>query len=282
MVKNNTTTNVSYEFTYNIIPLAIMSAIGAASNVLFLVAFIKDPLKCFRNSGTYLVINLSVSDCLTCSIDPLYLVKDEILNSNSPSITEILTYWFAVTSFLSITSISIDRFLLVAYPIKHRILMKGKLIVLWLATIWIVGCVVAVLSVIHIRTNGGDIIQIFSATVILLSSVMHSSTYYKLKKQSRNIALQNPSDSRAQEIRIAKERRFLQTIILVACIAFGYYLSSDSLNFPKDKLTSEVIGTTLFIFYINFAVNPFIYILRLPNYRKTFYLIYCKRRTVSS
>ena len=32
----------------------------------------------------------------------------------------------AGASFISITSISLDRFLMVASPIKHRILMKGK------------------------------------------------------------------------------------------------------------------------------------------------------------
>ena len=73
MAENNTTANVSYEFTFNIIPLMIVVIMGAASNVLLLVAFIKDPLKCFRNSGTYLVMNLSVSDCLACLFLPFYL-----------------------------------------------------------------------------------------------------------------------------------------------------------------------------------------------------------------
>ncbi len=43
-------------------------------NVLLLVAFLKDPLKCFRNSGTHLVMNLAVSDCLTCLFAPSFLV----------------------------------------------------------------------------------------------------------------------------------------------------------------------------------------------------------------
>ncbi len=47
---------------------------------------------------------------------------------------------FVIVSLVSLTSISIDRFLMVAYPIKHRILMKGKVIVLCLAVIWIFGC----------------------------------------------------------------------------------------------------------------------------------------------
>jgi hypothetical protein len=51
--------------------------------------------------------------------------------------------WFRLSSLASITSISIDRFLMVAYPIKHRILMRGKVVVLWLTAISIVRCVLS-------------------------------------------------------------------------------------------------------------------------------------------
>ncbi len=56
----------SHEFAYSNLPLITISVLGVALNILLLVAFFKDPLKCFRNSGAYLVMNLVVSDCLTC------------------------------------------------------------------------------------------------------------------------------------------------------------------------------------------------------------------------
>ena len=194
-------------------------------------------------------------------------------------------------SFVSITSISIDRFLIVASPIKHRILMKTKVMILWILGTWIANFVTPVFKLftnIH-SLSGRQGLCTYSAIVIILSSVMYSSTYYKLKKQSRNIALQNSTESRAQEMRIITEKRFLKTIIIIACVAFVcivpymiFYLSHDSLSLSKDNLFSQVMGTTtFFIFYTNFAVNPVIYILRLPNYRKTFYLIYCRRTAFS-
>ena len=293
MAKNNTTANVSYEFTFNIIPLMIVVIMGAASNVLLLVAFIKDPLKCFRNSGTYLVMNLSVSDCLACLFLPFYLATMVELLKTDPQLIEFLefwTFWVVASSFLSITSISIDRFLMVTYPIKHRILIKGKFVILWLAFIWIVSCLVSVFSQVYISLNDRKITHVFSVIVIVLSAVFYSSTYYKLKKQSRNLSLMNSNESRSQEIRILKEQRFLKTIIIIACVSVGcvvpslvFYLNYNSLSLPSDNLTSKVIGTaTLFILYMNFTVNPLIYILRLPNYRKTFFLLYCRRKTTSN
>ena len=67
MAENNITIGVSrYEDTYRDIPIMTIYIFGVVSNGLLLRAFFKDPLKCFKNSATHLVTNLSVSDCLTC------------------------------------------------------------------------------------------------------------------------------------------------------------------------------------------------------------------------
>ena len=121
----------SHKFAYSDLPLITISVLGVSLNVLLLVAFLKDPLKCFRNSGTYLVMNLAVSDCLTCLFAPSFPVM-YVLPGNWYWIFELFVWWFGTVSLVSIASISIDRFLLVAYPIKRHIFMKGKVIILWL------------------------------------------------------------------------------------------------------------------------------------------------------
>ena len=291
MAENNITTIViSNEFTYRYLPVTIICILGVASNLLFLAAFIKDPLKCFRNSGTYLVMNLAVSDCLMCLLGP-FVYTMIIPKPGWHKIFSFLVVWFGMSSFLSIISISIDRFLMVAYPIKHRVLMKGKVIVLLLVTIWIATCVPPVLQQFNIYSpQKNNTINVYTLAVIsvIISAVMYASTYRKLKKQSRNIALQNSNGSRAQEIRILKEKQFLQTIMIIACIAFVCVVPSmlffqvcDALGFMQEKnLASKILNEIfLSIFYINFTVNPFIYVVRLPSYRKTFYLLYYKRGT---
>ena len=116
---------------------------------------------------------------------------------------------------------------------------------------------------------------------------MYSSTYYKLKKQSRNIVLRSSNEIRAQEIRILKEKRFLRTIVIIACIAFVctvpylvFYVLHTHLGFLTDNVQAlwVVYVLCISVFYINFAVNPLIYFLRLPSYRKTFYALYWRRK----
>ncbi len=273
----------SHEFAYSKLPLITISVLGVALNLLLLLAFLKDPLKCFRNSGTYLVMNLTVSDCLTCLLAPFLLVWDVI-----PGwywIFEFFAFWFGTASFVTIASISIDRFLLVAYPIRHRIKMKRKLIIVWLATIWIVSCTFPLIRLFYNRKNNERVaVYIFAVSMMVTSAVVYALTYWKLRKQAKNVALQNSRKSRAQEIRILKEKKFLNTIVIIACVAFLSIVPSlvffqiyDSLRWWSDILVKIFIEIFRFIFYTNFAVNPIIYVIRLPNYRKTFYLLYFKR-----
>ncbi len=192
MVENNITVGFSYQYTYRDIPIITIFIFGVVSNGLLLLAFFKDPLKCFRNSATHFVTNLSISDCQTCLFALFFYITANYMTAENRKIILFLQISFAIVSLVSLTSISIDRFLMVAYPIKHRILTKGKVIVLCLAVIWIFGCSLSVITLLFGQQNkvymynGG-------AIIITISAVIYGATYHKLKKQSRNIALQNSS-----------------------------------------------------------------------------------------
>ena len=280
MTKNNTE-SVDYQITYFAIPGLTICLAGAILNSLLLIAFIKDPLECFRNSATYLVTSLAISDCATCLLAfpmPFILVK-----FGQQAILSLFMFWLGTVSCVSIASISIDRFLMVTYPIKHRIWMKGRFMSLWIGAIWIVSCLPTVLSLLNDH-SGGSLNGIFAFGVILviISAVMYFSTYCQLRKQSKNISLQNSSETIEHRMRIMKEKRFLKTIITVACIAFFCLVPSliffmiTSVNLERKDLASKSwSGIFICMFYTNFAVNPLIYLLRLPNYRKSFNILYC-------
>ena len=269
---DNITTSVNvYKLTYANIPAITINFLGTLSNVLLLVAFLRDPLKCFRNSATYLVANLAISDCATCSIS---LSLHFILTKFGREFTlEFCYHWFVTVSCVSIASISIDRFLMIAYPIKHRILMEGSVMILWMAVIWVVSSSLPLLNLFRgDQKNDLNAVFIFRLTFIVLSTGVYSWTYRKLKTQSRDITSQNSRGTRAQEIRTKKEKRFLKTIIIIACIAFlslvppNLFLFLHSERHLKNNLASQIGGQTILcIFYANFAVNPLIYVLRLPN-----------------
>ena len=284
MAENITTFSFAFEYPY--IAYSIIGFFGVTSNALLVIALIKDPLKCFKNSGTYFFINLSVSDLLT-SLYGFSLLHKAIFTSEFKMVTKFLTLTIGIVSFATMASVSIDRFLLVAYPLKHHQLLTRKVMILWLLVIWISGIALPMSGLFFdYQMSLMLTINCLDISLVLFSVAMYAITYSTLKKHSKNIAQRNATEGRAQEIRILKEKKFLKTITLVACIAFFCIVPpmisfqlNRSLDFWNDDLETVVLHEMfIHIFYINFAVNPIIYVLRLPNYRKTFYSIYCKRQ----
>ena len=273
---------------YMIILPLIICIFGVISHVFLFIAFIKDPLKCFRNSGTYLVISLAVSDFVLCLVVPFsnHLPQDQEWGRNIAYFALVST---PTVSTLMISSISLDRFLLIVYPLKHRVLKKGKIVVLWLACVWLIGLALPFKETLFEVSNDRDpfVGNVLGIVLILLSSVMYAVSCYILKKQSKNLALENISD-RQEQARLMKEKQFLRTIILIAGIAFAcivlagmYFQYAKSKGVLNGKVLEFRILTGVFcgLYYVNYAVNPLVYVLRLSNYRKTFHLLYCCKAT---
>ena len=256
---------------------------GVISHVFLIVAFIKDPLKCFKNSGTYLVENLAVSDLLTCLISPF---SRHPLGTWHSALLFVKHITIGV-SILTMAAISIDRFLMTANPVKYRVWVKGKFIIVWLASTWLIFSGISSETFIHysFQNMAWHIRHTFEMTVIIFSGMMYWLTYYMLrKKQSKNLALENISN-RQEHARVVKEKHFLKTISFIACIQivcivsssifFSYRTFQGSLM-PTDSPSAWILNDIFDgLFCLNFAVNPVVYVLRLPNYSKTFYLLYC-------
>ena len=276
---NSTFVGQSWQLEFKDIPLLFLCFLGVVSHSLLLYAFYKDPLKCFKRSGTFLVINLAIADSLMCLVSVFYIicVKDIFWHE----ILKPIVFAAKFVSILTLSSISIDRFLLVVYPIKHSYLIKGRPLVIWPACIWLIG-IVFPMKIVIFGQYSYDLAVVNSTTAIIgvFSAVMYALTYSKLKKQSRNIqALQSSNESCAQRIRVLKEKQILRTIVIIACIAVICVVPFSSLRTVLPGRRIPILADISYcMLYINFAVNPLIYILRLPNYRKTFVLLYCGRR----
>ena len=157
---------------------------------------------------------------------------------------------FALTAapILTITSISIDRFLLIAYAIKHSCLINGKVLIIWPACIWLLGITIPAKEVIFGNQSYDWMsISCFIAITVIPSAVMYALTYFKLKKQSRKMqALQGSIESRAKKIRILKEKQFLKTIVIIACIAVIFIIPA-AVSRNISLITLSFIDIFLFV-----------------------------------
>ena len=170
----------SEEYHIISLPVVVICSVGALANAMLLIALVKDPLKCFRNSATYLIGNLALSDFIfTCVTIPS--IYAGTLTSFS-----ILKRFAFYLSMGTIFSIALDRYFMVCHPFKHRLFMSGNRMALWIGMVWVLS---AVLTTTMFAPSGTDItIKIcIGLILILLMAVFYGKTYYSLKKQAKSM-----------------------------------------------------------------------------------------------
>ena len=127
------------------IPLILVNAIvcvlGSLGNVLVCLAIATNSR--LRRASNYLLFSLAVADLIVTLIcEPIYLefISRLTFFHTCRTSTETLVYEALVslscqTSFLHVASISIDRFVAVAFPLRHKIFMeKGGLKIMLIAS----------------------------------------------------------------------------------------------------------------------------------------------------
>ncbi|XP_028412317.1 muscarinic acetylcholine receptor M3-like [Dendronephthya gigantea] len=170
--------SVSDEFALHFLPTYFVSFIGILSNTMLLVALVKDPLKCFRNSATYLIGNLALSDLIyNCVITPRKAFEFFV----------VLQFLSLYSSMGTIFSIAIDRYHMVCLPFKHRSVMNGRKMAFWIGIVWLLSSVHPLKRIV-VRSESDFLAQpIITFTFILLSAILYGKTYYTLKTQARAI-----------------------------------------------------------------------------------------------
>ena len=269
------------EFHWKYVPLYLECLCGVILQMMLLIAFLKDPLKCFRNSGVYLVANLSIADLAVC----LGRLLTIVLDPENP-IMEFLDHSTMLASSLALLSIAIERYAVVSHPIRYRLFIGNKKMILWVVLIWLLSFTESIKQVItNEETSHDNLVRYcFYLFSIMGTFVFYAATFHNLRKQSRSLSqLQNNEscmEYRTQKAHILKEKRFLTTIIIVGCIQVvtilpnTIYLHVVLLENRSEE--REIIDVILFaIWVVNFVINPVLYVWRLPNYRKTFSIIYC-------
>ena len=256
---------LNFELKY--LPIYFTLFAGISSHLMLLICLVKDPLKCFRNSATYLITNLAFSDLISCVFGLIEILDfSEVVSNTSKTAT------FA--SLLSILSIAIDRYILTVHPFKHRVLLNGRRIAIWIVSIWLLSlCLLVKYLAFDMNQMNNKIYDATFIIIAVITSLMYVLIYFSLRKKQQDISEQNRSGNRALQ------EAFVKTIMIVAFNQIFTVVPTSVyclINGWADDFS--VANLILFeIYFVNFAINPFLYIWRLKNYRETFLLIFCRK-----
>ena len=174
---------LSADFNVAVLPVYIVCSVGFLANLMLLIALIKDPLRCFRNSATYLVGNLTVSDLLFSIV---FLLKH--FQDSGTSLFDFFQFFSFYLSMGTIFSISLDRFLIIRYPFKHRVLMNGNKMAIWICLVWCFSLVHPIKN-IFARDRIDNIVKPAVGSILILSSsFLYGRAYFVLREQARSMA----------------------------------------------------------------------------------------------
>ena len=263
---------------------------GTVNNGILLLIFLINPLKTFRSTSTYFIKSLTVADFVTSLMTIIW--GFEVIPSQGFLRAYLFIFWMSVQiSFYLIFLMSIERYIAVHYPLKKQVIVTKERTLACIVIVCSFSAILAGLSEIEIirKYVRFSLFSLFDVIVVCVSIVyiMIVVTLRKISREVRRNSLpNNTSQLRLDKI---KEDRQLLIVVLVmltilAITVLPYTLASqvvlvDRLFYKNASLDKDALITFIINYFpveiLNFAVNPIIYAIRLPNYRKSLMALLC-------
>ena len=262
-------------------------------NLLSIILFIKN--RSLRTRAMYLVISLTIADMFVGGFSHLqsfrllsFLSCDIVKMNLNPELNAIIIFpfsWFPLASLTNIAVISLDRMHATIRPFRHRLIKK------WVYGVTIAGAWVSAAMV--------------STATLVLGPYGKEWSYYLYFSRSycclclfvicvsySSIVVKFLCGAHPQHHGAANRQRkltvtlFIMTIVsLLMCLPYAVltFLSIQSLISIMKFLSASQefvrLYLSLIILYLmNSLVNPIVYTIRIPEFRKALLLLFKRQR----
>lgn len=277
------------------IVVSLLSVSIVFGHTLMLIVLWKDPFKRFRTAATLFVFGMVFANFLSglCAGPLLILrisVSYAILNLSGfatlSNAAIFLLYWTTSVSYLSMLGLSLCQYVGVKVPHKQQGLITRKTTATSLAIITCISLLIPSLLIMGVSPSTVDKLQLHLA--FQLSNVLLCAVYATLGKEYlRQVrrAMDNIK-STASCVRV-RDRHFTRANLLLLAsvtvlsvpIMIAWHISMYGQKIFSSEAglrTSQSI--TITIFFLKIALDPLIYSLRLPIYRRSFKRLFKFRR----
>ena len=271
-----------------------ISIIAIIANVLLLFVIYKDPLKCFRNSTAFFIANLSIADLLNSLFHFGELLVSQTTYKSSFCLPGRWGTFLAIfggfvyfLTFPSVTVLALERYLSIAHPLWHHVKVTSRLCCTCIAVVWIINGVFTGMTMYLFNVKG--LFIGYPSASYLITIIIYLLACFSIRKQHLSLGIdisRSESTKRIIKLRLKNQNCFLTTIFIINIfLTFGIIPTilgsyfKHSLNGRKLSSGEAVLFYAAdILFLINIASNPFLYIWRLPSYKKTFLLTYCRKK----
>ena len=259
-------------------------------NLLSIILIIKNPS--LQTRAMYLVINLTVADMFVGGFSHFVLFRflslyscDIVkmkLSQELNAIIDFLYDWFPLTSLTNIAVISLDRMHATIRPFRHRLIKKWVYGVT-IAGVWVLAAMVST-AILILFEYGKEpsyrlyFSQSYCCLCLLVICVSYSSIVVKFL-----------CGAHPQHHGAANRQRKLTVTLFIMTIAsllmWLPYAVLTFLNFQSSALkvlsSQELLRLRIsfvILYFMNSLVNPIVYTIRIPEFRKALLLLFKRQR----
>ena len=256
-------------------------------NLLSIVLFITN--RSLRTRAMYLVINLTIADMFVGGFSSLYLllllecdIWEIHLTLGLTIIIEFLCIWFPLTSLTNIAVISLERMHATIRPFRHRLIKKWVYGVT-IAGVWVLATMVNAMFIITTRYRqyliyGLYAWQSYCCLCLLVICVSYFSIVVKF------LCGAHPQHHGAAN----RQRKLTVTLFIMTIVSllmwlpftvYCFHLSQSSIRkFLSFQELKRLDCFLTILFYMNSLVNPIVYTIRIPEFRKALLLLFKRQR----
>ena len=251
----------------------------AALNAITIVVFIKH--RNLRNRSAYLIINLAVADMLlggfsTIDLSYHYGSICNIWTSDSGRsfyLRIAIAYLFLVCSLANVTAISLERVHATFWPFKHRI-MKKRVYNVIIAATWITAGSMSLAYITLTEFKAWSIYfylwNSFNTICLSIICISYPSIFVKVRYSSQGLHLSAST----------RERKLTATLFIVTFLSLVLWLP-----YIVNRLLMEASNYSImlpfslqlffaFSFHINSFINPILYLIKIPGFRRAFIALF--------
>ena len=271
--------------------LAVCVAIVTV-NLISIALFIKN--RSLRTRATYLVINLTIADMfvggfylpvpfviLSCLCD---IVKMNLSQELLVLLVIIffLKIWFLLTSLTNIAVISLDRLHATIRPFRHRLIKKWVYGVT-IAGVWVLAAMVSTASLI-LALYGKKLSwyylylwQSYCCLCLFVICVSYSSIVVKF------LCGAHPQHHGAAN----RQRKLTVTLFIMTIVSllmwlphavFIFLYQTGVRKFLSSQESVRLDFSLKILYFMNSLVNPIVYTIRMPEFRKALLLLFKRQR----
>ena len=264
---------------------ASLMLISILGNVLVLAAIIRTPS--IRSTSMIMLCSLAVSDLLVGFLaQPTYIAVELTEDHFVKHVSTMIGPSLCIISLLTITAITVDRFLALHYHMRYANLVTKSRVKYTLVLIWLITFLVSGFEFWNTR-----VYSFLSGVVIIICLIISTFSYiriyfivrrHQLQIHAQQQAVQSPNDEshlNMARLKGSALNTFVFHIALVLCYFPMYIkLNKDGISKKDWPIEWEFAMTLVFS---NSSINPFLYCWRLRELRtavvKTARQMLCKQ-----